>query len=345
MMKPIKKHNIHNQNELISWYHKNKRELPWRTSKNPYLIWISEVMLQQTTVTAVIPFYTQFILRFPDVKTLAQASIEEVYKYWAGLGYYSRARNLHKAASLIVADHKGVFPETAEELIKLPGFGPYTSRAVASLANNQLVGVLDGNVIRILTRKYGLKINWWETKHKDYLQMISDEIALNSSNDSSSANQAMMELGATICTPKKTMCLFCPWQKSCASFEKNLVDQIPLKKPKEKHEIWQWTFNIESKNNKIKLYENLTTPFLKMNWLPESTAKKILHKPKNFDFKHGVTKYDIYVSVNSSKSTGPKSIKIRSKWVNQNQISEINPTSLMKKILLQFNEKKDKLKL
>ncbi|MBC7457502.1 MAG: A/G-specific adenine glycosylase, partial [Bdellovibrionaceae bacterium] len=123
--------------QLHSWYLKNKRNLPWRASKNPYLIWISEVMLQQTTVTAVIPFYEKFIKRFPDINTLAKARIEDVYEYWAGLGYYSRARNLHKAAQIVVHKHKAVFPKTYQELIELPGFGPYTSRAVASLAYDQ----------------------------------------------------------------------------------------------------------------------------------------------------------------------------------------------------------------
>lgn len=144
---------------LVAWYQKNKRVLPWRKDRNPYRIWISEVMLQQTTVAAVVPFYERFLERFPTVDDLAKASIEQVYEVWAGLGYYSRARNLHKAAQSIF-EHG--FPQKAEQLIELSGFGPYTSRAVASLAFNEHVGVLDGNVIRVLTRRYGLDIPWWE---------------------------------------------------------------------------------------------------------------------------------------------------------------------------------------
>ena len=143
------------RDSLITWYKENKRDLPWRNpqgsrgSKDPYRIWISEVMLQQTTVTAVIPFYEKFMNRFPKVQDLAQAKIEDVYEYWAGLGYYSRARNLHKAAQMFAENG---FPKTAAELIEYPGLGPYTSRAIASLAFGEKVGVLDGNVIRVLSR-------------------------------------------------------------------------------------------------------------------------------------------------------------------------------------------------
>ena len=134
---------------LINWYLANRRPLPWRKDKNPYTIWISEVMLQQTTVAAVIPYFERFIERFPNQHTLAQAELSEVYEYWAGLGYYSRARNLHASAKII---SDSGFPEDYSQLIQLPGFGPYTARAVASLAFDQKVGVLDGNVIRVLSR-------------------------------------------------------------------------------------------------------------------------------------------------------------------------------------------------
>ncbi len=319
--------------QLHNWYLKNKRSLPWRASQDPYLIWISEVMLQQTTVTAVIPFYEKFITRFPDVKTLAKARIEDVYQYWAGLGYYSRARNLHKAASIVVKEHQGFFPKTYQELIELPGFGPYTSRAVASLAYNQPVGVLDGNVIRILTRKYGLDIKWWENKEKDKLQTISDQLA--GTNKSADLNQAMMELGATICTPKKVMCLMCPWNKTCVSYSTETINQRPLSKPKADFEIWSWHFQINTKKSQIYLIPNEETPFLKENWLPESSAVKLTKKPKDYHFKHGVTKYDIYVSV----TAGSKSSSKNGKWVNLDQVSQVNPTSLIKKIIKSIEDK------
>jgi A/G-specific adenine glycosylase len=319
--------------QLLSWYLKNKRSLPWRASKNPYLIWISEIMLQHTTVTAVIPFYEKFIKRCPDVKTLANARIEDVYEYWAGLGYYSRARNLHKAAQMVVTERKSIFPNTYQELIQLPGFGPYTSRAVASLGYDQPVGVLDGNVIRILSRKYGLNLKWWENKEKDKLQIISDELA--GTKDSADLNQAMMELGATVCTPKKVMCLLCPWNKSCVSYETDTISQRPLSKPKPEFEIWSWNFEINKKKSQIFLTPNTATPFLKENWLPLSSAQKLNKKPKDYHFKHGVTKYDIYVTVTTSSKSSSK----KGKWVNLAQVSQVNPTSLIKKIIKSIEEK------
>ncbi|MBC7457285.1 MAG: A/G-specific adenine glycosylase, partial [Bdellovibrionaceae bacterium] len=294
---------------------------------NPYLIWISEVMLQQTTVTAVIPFYEKFIKRFPDINTLAKARLENVYEYWAGLGYYSRARNLHKAAQIVVHEHKAVFPKTYQELIELPGFGPYTSRAVASLAYDQPVGVLDGNVIRILSRKYGLDLKWWENKEKEKLQFISDQLA--GTKHSADLNQAMMELGATVCTPKKVMCFFCPWNKTCVSYATDTISQRPLSKPKVDFEIWSWHFEINTKKSQIFLTQNAATPFLKENWLPVSTALKLTQKPKDYHFKHGVTKYDIYVSV----ATSSKSSSKNGKWVNLDEVSQVNPTSLIKKLI------------
>jgi len=322
--------------KLIQWYQKNKRTLPWRASRDPYKIWISEVMLQQTTVTAVLPFYEKFMNRFPSVKSLAKASLEDVYEYWAGLGYYSRARNLHKAAQLFA--EKG-FPQKADELIEFPGLGPYTSRAVSSLAFNEKVGVLDGNVIRILCRKYGLKLKWWEPSEKNKLQIIADELAQTEFN--ADLNQGMMELGATVCTPKKVMCLLCPWNKDCVSYKENLVESIPLKKPKDKFQIWKWDFEVIINQDLFYLEPNQVTPFLKENLLPLSKAKLLNQKPKDFHFKHGVTKYDIYVSVQTKKAQ--KSKKDPGLWAKKKELVRLNPTSLMKKIVAHI-EKSDKLK-
>lgn len=317
---------------LIEWYKENKRDMPWRNptgsrgSKDPYRIWISEVMLQQTTVTAVIPFYDKFMTRFPTVKDLAQAQLEDVYEFWAGLGYYSRARNLHKSAQLF---SETGFPKTAAELIEYPGLGPYTSRAIASLAFGEKVGVLDGNVIRVLSRKYGIQSNWWETKERQKLQEIADLMAQTPLN--SELNQGLMELGATVCTPKKVMCLLCPWKKDCVSFKQDLIPLIPRKKEKEKFQIWEWTFFLAEKNEKIYLETNEQTPFLKKLMLPPSEAKLVKTKPKEFHFKHGVTKYEIFVTLKKSKNLKAKATT--GLWANRSEISKVNPTSLMKKIL------------
>lgn len=318
---------------LLNWYNKHKRDLPWRKKKDAYAIWISEVMLQQTTVTAVIPFFQNFMNRFPTVHDLANSSINDVYKYWAGLGYYSRARNLHKAALIITDKHGGILPKTYEELIQLPGLGPYTSRAVASIAYDQQVGVLDGNVIRILTRKYGLDLKWWNNKEKETLQKIADRLA--DYPKASDVNQAMMELGATICTPKKPLCSLCPWVKSCDSFQKDLVEKRPQSKPKKKFEIWEWNLKVKIHRNKILLKPNNSAPFLKEMWLPPGKANILTKKPEKYNFKHSITKYEIYTNIEVSR---PSAREIRSseenhKWVDLDQISEINPTSFMKKVL------------
>ncbi len=351
------------QKLLIDWYTENKRTLPWRSNqgeaKNPYKIWISEVMLQQTTVTAVIPFYEKFMKRFPTVTDLATSQIEDVYVMWAGLGYYSRARNLHKSAQIIhdLTENGTGFPQSYQQLLDLPGFGPYTARAVSSLAFGEKTGVLDGNVIRVLSRKYGIDSDWWQTRARNDLQNMVDQLA--QTEKVSELNQGLMELGATICTPKKVLCLMCPWVKTCVSRKQDRISERPRMRPRAAFEIWQWDFKVQiriqtrtqsqkaTKNKKtsvteIFLVENISTPFLKKNWLPPSTAKKISTKPKKYDIKHGVTKFDIFCSINlTQKTTGPKSAtaKAQSKalpagqWVNINEIQKINPTSLMKKIL------------
>lgn len=317
------------QSDLVAWYLTNRRDLPWRKSKDPYRIWISEVMLQQTTVTAVIPYYEKFIGRFPHVKALASAQENEVLEHWAGLGYYSRARNLHRSAIRLAETG---FHKTATQLIELPGFGPYTSRAVSSLAFGEQVGVLDGNVIRVLSRRYGLKLNWWNSKEKEILQNISDALAQTEQN--SEINQGMMELGATICSPKKPLCLMCPWKSRCVALKADQVENLPLSKPKADFEIWQWNFQPHIKKDQIYLAPFTQGPFLKNVHFPESQVEKLKKKPKAYDFKHGVTKYDLFISVSKPATKTPKG----GQWVKINEIKKLNPTSLMTKIL-KFVEK------
>lgn len=323
---------------LIDWYKGHRRDLPWRNTTDAYRIWISEVMLQQTTVTAVIPFYEKFMKRFPTVLDLAESHIENVYEMWAGLGYYSRARNLHKSAILI--SKLSGFPQSYQQLLDLPGFGPYTARAVSSLAFGEKTGVLDGNVIRVLSRRYGIDSDWWKTAARNDLQKIVDELA--QTDLVSELNQGLMELGATICTPKKTLCLMCPWVKNCVSRKEDLIAQRPRARVRQNTEIWQWNFNIHIKKNGLKnksgislyLVENLAAPFLKKNWLPPSTAKQLSKKPKKFDFKHSVTKFDIYCTLKFvDAGARPKSASISGQWVSAQHIQKISPTSLMKKIL------------
>ena len=235
-------------------------------------------MLQQTTVVAVIPYYERFLKKFPTVKDLAKAPESDVLEAWAGLGYYSRARNLHKAAKEIVANG---FPKNASGLLELPGFGPYTSRAVASIAYDEAVGVLDGNVIRVLSRKYGKKTEWWNSAPRDELQKMSDSLAEIGSP--AEINQALMELGATVCTPQKVSCLLCPWSSDCVAREKNLVEKLPLKKPRKESEVWVWQPEVHIRKNQVALVQNTYAPFLKGQWIFPGKVLTQEKKPKNFD--------------------------------------------------------------
>lgn len=313
---------------LADWYKKHSRPLPWRQSKDPYKIWLSEVMLQQTTVVAVIPYFEKFTQRFPTVHSLATAPENEVMEAWAGLGYYSRARNLHKAAKHISANG---FPQTAAELIELSGFGPYTSRAVASIAFNEPVGVLDGNVIRVLTRRHGLKIQWWNNKEKNLLQQMSDDLAQIGEPDV--INQALMELGATVCTPQKTMCLLCPWSKNCVSFEKNLVSELPLKKPRKESEVWVWEVSVHYKSDQVALIKNDYAPFLKGQMIFPGKISRQKNKPKAYDAKHSITHHNIFIQIKKQKGSNLK----QATWVEIKNIKKVNPSSLLTKILKQVD--------
>ncbi len=314
------------QTSLKNWFLENQRSLPWRQTKDPYLIWISEVMLQQTTVQAVVPYFLRFKAQFPSVEKLAEAPLEEVLSYWAGLGYYSRARNLHKAAQQI-AQLNG-FPKTYQELLHLPGFGEYTARAVSSIAYEEPVGVVDGNVIRILSRVYGLALPWWQTKERAKLQKLADELVQG--EKPSLMNQAMMELGATICTPTSPACTVCPWLGQCKASKQKLIGTLPLKKEKQINELIEVEFKIMTCRGQIALVESTELPFLKKSMLPPLKSKKIKIKPKKFHFQHAITKYKIFVNVKKIAMTS-KDPKLN--WYPIKDVARVNPSSLLKKAL------------
>ena len=217
---------------LLDWFDKNKRTMPWRQTSDPYKIWISEIMLQQTQVNTVIPYYERFLDRFPDVEQLADASQQTVLKMWEGLGYYSRARNMHKAAQEVVADFSSVFPDSYDELLQLKGIGPYTAAAVSSIAFQRQQAVVDGNVIRVLSRYYGIKDDVRRSKVKSDIQTIAD--SLIPKDRPGDFNQAVMELGATICTPKNPVCDSCPLSIDCVAYKTAETEIIPYKSPRKK---------------------------------------------------------------------------------------------------------------
>ena len=314
---------------LLEWYRHNRRALPWRVSRDPYRIWISETMLQQTTTTAVIPFFNRFTETFPDLKSLAEAPQTAVVEAWAGLGYYSRARNLHKSAQALFA--RGGFPQTYLELIELPGFGPYTSRSVSSLAFDEAVGVVDGNVIRVLSRVEGQAWDWWQPKVRDQIQTHADDWVKGVSPYE--MNQALMELGRTICTPKSPSCLLCPIRRGCVALKTDRVAELPKPRPRRARELWEWRANVVVRDGQILLAKNTAAPFLRGQWLLPATAKRLLVRPKSYDYKHSITHHDIYVTV------GPELPKIdvesdpNLKWIELKEIRQHVPVSLVDKAL------------
>jgi A/G-specific adenine glycosylase len=215
---------------LLSWFRKYRRVLPWRLHKDPYRIWVSEIMLQQTRVAAVIPYYERFLERFPDIRALAEAPEEEVLRLWSGLGYYSRARNLQRAAQQIVLTHGGEFPRTAVQALALAGIGSYTAAAILSIAFGAKHAVLDGNVARALARLDAVQGDLRENGRWRSLQESAD--ALLDPKSPSDWNEAMMELGALICTPRAPQCLLCPVSEFCRARQLSLTEVIPEKRKK-----------------------------------------------------------------------------------------------------------------
>ncbi len=213
---------------LRAWFRQYQRDLPWRRDKDPYRVWLSEIMLQQTRVGAVIPYYERFLAQFPDVRSLAEASEEEVLRLWSGLGYYSRSRNLQKAARQIVRKHGGTFPPSAKEALELPGVGKYTAAAILSIAYNKKLAVLDGNVARVLARLGAMQGDLRGSFRWQELQKMAD--TLLDPRNPGDWNQAMMELGATLCTPRSPKCLLCPVGGFCEARKQGLVDSIPEKR-------------------------------------------------------------------------------------------------------------------
>ncbi len=212
--------------DLLSWYHTHQRPLPWRENHDPYRIWLSEVMLQQTQVVTVIDYFNRFISAFPSVFDLAMAEEDAVFKLWEGLGYYSRAKNLMRCAKVLVSDFNGIFPNDLQATLKLPGIGPYTAGAILSIAYNAKVPAVDGNVMRVISRLYQLREDIANPKTR---LLIEDQVKALLPEDCRHFNQALMELGATICTPKQAKCDICPVRQHCDAFKHHLVAELPIK--------------------------------------------------------------------------------------------------------------------
>lgn len=246
----MKAKNAFFQKKLLEWYHPSDRPLPWKAIKNPYYIWLSEIILQQTRVEQGLPYYKRFVEQYPTVTDLANAPQDDVFKLWEGLGYYSRARNLHAAAKMIVEEHNAVFPTTYKDIRALKGVGEYTAAAIASFAYDLPYAVVDGNVYRVLSRFFGIDTPIDSTAGKKAFRALADDLLYK--DDPAQYNQAIMDFGATYCTPKKPLCITCLHQGHCTAFNEQLVDTLPVKAKKlKKRKRYFYYFIMEEEDTVI----------------------------------------------------------------------------------------------
>lgn len=309
---------------LLAWYDAHRRDLPWRKTRDPYRIWISEIMLQQTRVTVVVERHTRFVKRFPTVHDLAKARATSVLAEWSGLGYYRRARNLHEAARVVVQKHSGKFPHSQAELLDLPGIGRYTSAAIASIAWNEPAAVVDGNVKRVLSR---LSDGEWKGE-----QVWVAAQALLDKRRPGDFNQAMMELGATACLPRQPRCSECPIRRVCRS--QGTSPGKPKTLGRSKREI---VCLLSQRSGSILLLRrDLNQPLMPGMWelpqiaLPEPPASALL------SLRHSITNTDYRVRVFAASVLRPSQVctdRQIGRWVTARQASRLPLTGLARKIL------------
>jgi len=303
------------QKRLLSWYDRNCRDLPWRRDRDPYRVWVSEIMLQQTRVAAVLEHYRKFLQRFPTVQALAKARESSVLAAWSGLGYYRRARMMHRAARAIVHDHAGEFPTDAEGLRGLDGIGRYTAAAIASISFGESAAVVDGNVERVLARLYGRSLpgeKRWQAA-----------TALLSPQRPGDFNQAMMELGATICTPRQPKCMACPVFEFCVSRGK--LEKSEKAKPQKKREI---AYSLTRKNSTIFLVQRPPTASVMPGMWELPEAPNGNGEPW-LRLRHSITETDFVVRVVRSKAAQTT----YGRWIRQAQLVRLPLTGLARKIL------------
>ncbi len=326
---------------LLKWYTANARDLPWRRTRDPYAIWVSEIMLQQTQVKTVIPFWNRWLGELPTIQAAAKAPSAKIHKLWEGLGYYTRVRNLQKAAQVILEQHDGKFPDKFADVWALPGIGRYTAGAICSIAFNQPTPILDGNVIRVLTRIFGISENLKANGTNTHLWQMAEGlvkhsslITPHSSPNCSHLNQSLMELGALVCTPRNPQCLICPVQKLCLAFKEGRVNELPNLGKRESATVRRFIAFVIERNGHFLVRQRPARIVNAHLWefpnVEVSGAKQDL--PLIFEtgfgvapgeivplvtVKHSITRYRItleafLVQLGGTISMGPRSIKIKS---------------------------------
>ena len=319
------------QRDLLAWYSRAKRDLPWRRDSTPYRVWVSEIMLQQTTVAAVTPKYESFLRRFPSLASLASSQEDEVLKHWAGLGYYSRARNLRRAALSVVADHGGEFPSAFDAVLALPGVGRYTAGAILSIAFRKPYPLVDGNVIRVFSRLFGLKGRAKDPAFVKKMWPLAER--LMPAKAPGDWNQALMELGATVCSPDSPSCGACPVARHCVAFKKGLQDELPVPEARRKPVPVKWTCLWIEKGGKVLLWRRTDKERLLKNlWgLPE--AGRVVAEPGRLLAKtsHSITHHALSVELREASLAGP--LPPEAKWVPKGELPDHLVSSLWLKLL------------
>ncbi|PIP83117.1 MAG: A/G-specific adenine glycosylase [Elusimicrobia bacterium CG_4_9_14_3_um_filter_62_55] len=315
---------------LLRWYDENRRKMPWREERSPYRTWLSEMMLQQTQVATVIPYFERFVKRFPDLRTLARASEPSVLKYWAGLGYYCRARNLLKAARAVVSEYAGEFPSSLEQLRALPGIGRYSAAAIASIAFGKPHELVDGNVIRVFSRLFEIRGDAKKPSTQEAVWMLAGEhLHRKRPGD---WNQALMELGARVCVPESPLCGSCPVSSSCAAFEKGLQESLPETSAARKPVHVEWTACLLRENGRVLLWRRSEDErFLPGHWgLPERRHLQGVQTGALLrTIRHSITHHRITVSVREAKISHP--LPSPAKWISTRELPSRLVSSVWRK--------------
>ncbi len=343
---------------LISWFDKNQRDLPWRASKDPYKIWISEIMLQQTRVEAVIDYFNRWVKKWPSVSELALASEIDVMNAWQGLGYYSRAKNILKTAKLIQTEYAGIFPSDINEVIKFPGIGRYTAGAIISLAFGKREAIVDGNVARVYARIFERSEVINEAKSQDFYYQVAKDLLPNS--NMSSFNQGLMELGALICIPQTPRCHICPVVKFCKANLNNTTDMYPFRKKPPKTEKTHRLVILMRKREQIFMVQRSIKGVFHGMWeLPGFPIASEMVEPKDIkmqisenlqlkgkvvsklkEFSHTFTKYKETVFVYSFTPEN-LNIQLEGEWVTFEKAVKLPMGSVQKKIINYVFSQKD----
>jgi A/G-specific adenine glycosylase len=312
---------------LIGWFERHKRDLPWRRTRDPYAIWISEIMLQQTRVAAVIPYYERFLRSFPDYHALAAASEQDLLAHWAGLGYYHRARNLQRAAQLF--RESGGFPQTHAAIAAVPGVGEYTSAAVASIAFDLPHAAVDGNVLRVLSRFFADEVDIGSTVGRKHFTDMADQLL--DREQPGTFNQAMMELGATICLPKNPQCLLCPVTKLCRARQSGRSQEFPVKLRNAKSVSEERTLFWIENAGRILLWQRPADARLMPGFweLPEPAQLPATEPGEKLgEFRHGITFHDYRCRVHRAEIP---EICGKCSWVPLEELARLPVSTLLKK--------------